>query len=144
MVDVGSKKTTARMARAVGFVVMKPETLRLIVEKEVAKGDVFEVARLAGINAAKRTAELILLCHPLGLDQVQIDFEVQDDRKLKIEATVKVHAKTGVEMEALTAVNIAALNIYDMCKSVDRSMTIGPIQLMEKSGGASGHFVHSS
>jgi cyclic pyranopterin phosphate synthase len=138
MVDVGDKPITRRLARASGLVRMAAETLVLIRNKEAAKGDVLEVARLAGIMAAKRTAELIPLCHPLPLESVTIDFTFADERTLRIEATVQVEAKTGVEMEALTAVSVAALTVYDMCKSVDRSMFIGPIQLEEKSGGRRG------
>jgi cyclic pyranopterin phosphate synthase len=141
MVDVGRKDVTSRVARAVAVVVMQPETLRLIQNREVAKGDVFEVARLAGIMATKKTADLIPLCHPLGLDSVSIEIQAIDETRVRIEATVQVTARTGVEMEALTAVSIAGLTIYDMCKSVDRSMSIGPIELLEKTGGKSGRFV---
>ncbi len=107
----------------------------------MAKGDALEVARLAGIMAAKRTGELIPLCHPLGLDSVEIDITPVPPDALQIQARVKVHGRTGVEMEALTAVSIAALTIYDMCKSVDRNIVIGPIQLEEKQGGRRGHFL---
>lgn len=141
MVDVGPKEITRREARAEARVTMQPETLRLIVDRKLAKGDVFEVARLAGIMATKRTADLIPLCHPLGLDAAEVDFEVIDERSVRIEARTRVHGRTGVEMEALTAASVAALTIYDMCKSVDRGMTIGPIALLEKSGGKSGHYV---
>jgi cyclic pyranopterin phosphate synthase len=140
MVDVGAKQVTRRMARASGRVTMATETLGLVRDKKAAKGDVLEVARLAGIMAAKRTSELIPLCHPLPLESVTIDFTFADDRTLAIEATAWVESKTGVEMEALTAVSVAALTVYDMCKSVDRGITIGPIQLEEKSGGRSGHW----
>jgi cyclic pyranopterin phosphate synthase len=109
-------------------------------DKKTVKGDVLEVARLAGIMAAKRTAELIPLCHNLPLESVAIDYSFEGDDKLRIAATVQVEAKTGVEMEALTAVSVAALAVYDMCKGADRGMTIGPIQLEEKSGGRSGHW----
>lgn len=143
MVDVGEKAVTHRTARARGRVLMQPETLRLIREREVAKGDVLEVARLAGIMAAKRTADLIPLCHPLGLDSVSVSFEYSDDRVLHIEATAQVHGKTGIEMEALTAVSVAALTIYDMCKSVDRSMAIDGVCLVEKKGGKSGHYLRT-
>ena len=143
MVDVSSKEITLRSARAIGFVRMQPATLELIRNQQVAKGDVFEVARLAGLMATKRTAELIPLCHSLGLDSAQIEFEIVDDRTVRIEAVVSVHGRTGVEMEALTAVSIAALTIYDMCKAVDRGISIGPIELLEKSGGRSGHFVRA-
>ena len=141
MVDVGEKEVTAREACAVGYVQMQPLTLQTIRDQKTAKGDVFEVARLAGIMASKRTADLIPLCHPLGLDSVRVDFDFLDEKTVKIEAHVAVNAKTGVEMEALTAVSIAALTVYDMCKAMDREMTIGPIGLVEKSGGKSGHFV---
>jgi cyclic pyranopterin phosphate synthase len=140
MVDVGNKQVSRRLARASGLVRMAAETLAIIRDKQVAKGDVLEVARLAGIMAAKRTADLIPLCHPLPIESVTIDFEFADMQTLRIEATVQVEAKTGVEMEALTAVSVAALTVYDMCKSVDRGMAIGPIQLEEKSGGRSGHW----
>jgi cyclic pyranopterin phosphate synthase len=141
MVDVGAKQVTRRMARASGRVSMAAETLNLIRDKKAAKGDVLEVARLAGIMAAKRTAALIPLCHPLPLESVAIDFTFVDDRTLAIEATACVESKTGVEMEALTAVSVAALTVYDMCKGVDRGITIGRIQLEEKSGGRSGHWL---
>jgi cyclic pyranopterin phosphate synthase len=140
MVDVGDKAVTRRTARASGEVRMAAETLALIRDKRAAKGDVLEVARLAGIMGTKRTAELIPLCHPLAIDAVTIGFSFADAHSLRIEATVQVDAKTGVEMEALTAVSVAALTVYDMCKSVDRGMTIGPIQLVEKSGGRSGNW----
>ena len=144
IVDVGDKGVTDRRARATGRVRMLPETVRLIRDRGVAKGDVFEVARLAGIMAAKRTAELIPLCHVLPLDGVSISFDVVDEATIVIEAEVRVTARTGVEMEALTAVSVAALTIYDMCKSVDRAMVIERVQLEEKSGGKSGHFVRES
>jgi cyclic pyranopterin phosphate synthase len=140
MVHVGDKPATQRTARASGRVTMQPETLRLIRDRKLAKGDVLEVARLAGIMAAKRTWELIPLCHPLALDSVELSFGFPDDRTLALEATARVTARTGVEMEALTAVSIAALTVYDMCKSADRGMVIGPIQLEAKSGGKSGEF----
>jgi cyclic pyranopterin monophosphate synthase len=140
MVDVGGKAVTARCARAVGYVTLSPPTVALVRDKRVAKGDVLEVARLAGIMACKRTAELIPLCHPLPIERVELNLEVIDERTIRIEAVVDVHARTGVEMEALTAVSIAALAIYDMCKSSDRSLLIGPIGLVEKSGGKSGDF----
>lgn len=140
MVDVGDKPVTRRMARASGLVRMAAETLALVRDKRAAKGDVLEVARLAGIMAAKRTPELIPLCHPLALESVAIDFSFVDEQTLRIEATVQVEAKTGVEMEALTAVSVAALTVYDMCKSVDRGMAIEQIQLEEKSGGRSGRW----
>ena len=141
MVDVGDKAVTHRVATASGLVRMQPETLALILSGGHQKGDVLEVARLAGIMAAKRTSELIPLCHPLALESVQIAFEPQGDDALEVRATVEITAKTGVEMEALTAVSVAALTIYDMCKAVDRGMVIERVQLEAKSGGASGEFV---
>lgn len=141
MVDVGDKPVSDRLARASGQVVMRPETLQRIRDKGFAKGDVLEVARLAGIMAAKRTGDLIPLCHPLPLDGVAITFAFPDDQTVAIQAEVRVTAKTGVEMEALSAVSIAALTIYDMCKAIDRGMSITAIRLDEKSGGRSGHFV---
>ena len=141
MVDVGAKAVTSRVARASGRVVMQPETLARIQQRGFAKGDVLEVARLAGIMAAKRTGELIPLCHPLSLESVTIGFSFPDDRTVAIDAEVRVTAKTGVEMESLAAVSIAALTIYDMCKAIDRGMAIEQIRLEEKSGGKSGHFV---
>lgn len=144
MVDVGAKEVTARMARAAGRVRLRPETLLLIRDKRLSKGDVIEVARLAGIMAAKRTAELIPLCHPLPLDAVSLSFEFPDAGTIEIEAVARVSSKTGVEMEALVAVSTAALTIYDMCKSVDRAIVIEAIRLEEKSGGKSGHFTRKS
>ena len=138
MVDVGAKEVTSRKAVARGLVTMAPETLRTIQDRKIAKGDVLEVARLAGIMAAKKTPELIPLCHSIGLDSVEVQFEIRDERTLQIETTVAVHAKTGVEMEALTALSVAALTIYDMCKAIDRGISLGPFQLVEKSGGKSG------
>ena len=144
MVDVGAKEATARAARASGRVRMQPETVRLIRDRKLAKGDVLEVARLAGIMAAKRTAELIPLCHPLPLDAVELSFDFPDATSVAIKAVARVTARTGVEMEALVAVGTAALTIYDMCKSVDRAMVIEEIRLEEKSGGRSGHFVRDA
>lgn len=141
MVDVGGKAVTPRLARAESLVTMKPATLALIRDRQIAKGNVFEVARLAGIMASKRTADLIPLCHPLGLDGAEVTFETVNDTTVRIEATVRVTGKTGVEMEALTAVAVAGLTIYDMCKSIDRGMTLGPSRLLEKSGGKSGHYI---
>jgi len=141
MVDVGEKAVTERVARASGRVVMQAATLARIKQRGFAKGDVLEVARLAGIMAAKRTADIIPLCHPLPLDGVTVSFSFPDEQTVAIEAKAKVTAKTGVEMEAMTAVSAAALTIYDMCKAIDRTMRIDSIQLDEKSGGRSGHFV---
>ena len=140
MVDTSAKPETLREARASGRVRTQPATLALIRDRAVAKGDVLEVARLAGIMAAKRTGELIPLCHPLSITAVNIDFHFDGDSVLCIEATVRVFGRTGVEMEALCAVSVAALTVYDMCKSVDRGMTIEQVRLEEKSGGKSGHF----
>lgn len=140
MVDVSSKDVTERFARSEGFVSMAPDTLRLVRDSQVVKGDVLEVARLAGIMATKHTADLIPLCHPLGLDSASIDFAFIKDTTIRIDSSVRVHSRTGVEMESLTAVSVAALTIYDMCKSVDRGIEIGPIRLVEKSGGNSGHY----
>jgi cyclic pyranopterin monophosphate synthase len=140
MVDVSGKPATERRAMASGLVRMQPATLDLILDRRLAKGDVFEVSRLAGILAAKRTGDLIPLCHPVGIDSVDVVFtEVRPDA-VRIEATVKVVARTGVEMEALTAVSIAALTMYDMCKAVDRGMTIEQIALEQKSGGRRGDY----
>ncbi len=141
MVDVSEKPITERLARASAAIRMQPETLALIRDRKMAKGDVLEVARLAGIMASKRTGDLIPLCHPLGLDGATVDFSFPEDDVVAISATVKVTARTGVEMEAMVAASTAALTIYDMCKAVDRAMVIQAVQLEEKSGGRSGHFV---
>lgn len=141
MVDVSDKEITSRLAIARGMITMKPATLELIAAGKVAKGDVFGVARVAGIMAAKQTAHLIPMCHPLNLSTVEIDFHPDSERNcIEIEARVKVSGKTGVEMEALTAVSVAALTIYDMAKAVDREMVISEVCLMKKSGGKSGTF----
>lgn len=140
MVDVAGKPITARAATASAVVRMLPATLALIRNRQLAKGDVLEVARLAGIMGAKRTSDLIPLCHVLPLDGVTIDFDFPDDSSVAIWATAKVTARTGVEMEALTAASVAALTIYDMCKAVDRGLTIEQIRLEEKQGGKSGHW----
>lgn len=141
MVDVSDKDVTSRVATAAATVWMRPETLKLIIEGEVKKGDVLAAARIAGIMAAKRTHELIPLCHPLALSKVTVDFEpVEADSRLVVIASAKVEAKTGVEMEALTAVSVACLTIYDMLKAVDRGMRIGDIRVLEKTGGKSGHY----
>ena len=144
MVDVGSKPVTRRMAEASAIIVMKPETLTLITSGQVSKGDVIGVARIAGIMATKRTADLVPLCHALAIDSVTVDFEVMDERRLRVSSRVQSTGKTGVEMEALTSVSIAALTVYDMCKSVDREMVVTAVQLEQKSGGKSGLFVRSS
>jgi len=144
MVDVGEKEVTVRSARASGRLRLSADTVRLIRDRKLAKGDVFEVARLGGIMAAKRTAEIIPLCHPLPLDTVEVLFDIPDATTITIEAQARVSARTGVEMEVLLAVSTAALTIYDMCKSVDRAVVIEQIRLEEKSGGRSGHFVRST
>ncbi|CAO3420626.1 cyclic pyranopterin monophosphate synthase MoaC [Azospirillum doebereinerae] len=139
MVDVSDKAETERSATAAGSVVMQPETLRLILEGGVKKGDVLSVARLAGIMGAKRTPDLIPLCHPLMLTSVKVDLTCDPDRNaVDITATCKLNGRTGVEMEALTAVSVAALTVYDMCKAVDRGMTITAVRLLHKAGGKSG------
>lgn len=143
MVETSSKPETLRRARASGTVRLSPATAALIRDRRLAKGDVLEVARLAGILAAKRTGELIPLCHPLPLTGVAVDFAYEADSVLRIEATATVVGRTGVEMEALTAVSVAALTVYDMCKAIDRDMTIERIRLEEKSGGRSGTFTRS-
>ena len=141
MVDVGEKEITVREAVALGEIRMKPETLDLIVEGRAKKGDVLGVARIAGIMAAKRTPELIPLAHPLPLSSVKLEFHPDKENSLiRIEARVRVTARTGVEMEALTAVSVAGLTVYDMCKAVDRGMVLSNVRLMEKKGGRSGHF----
>ena len=141
MVDVSAKAETERVATARGSVVMQPATLELIAAGEMKKGDVLAVARLAGIMAAKRTAELIPLCHPLALTSIAVDLAIDRGRNaVDIEASCKLVGRTGVEMEALTAVSVAALTVYDMCKAVDRGMTITDIRLTRKSGGKSGSY----
>ena len=141
MVDVSDKVETERSATAKGSVLMKPETLALIAAGDMKKGDVLAVARLAGIMAAKRTAELIPLCHPLALTSIKVDLAIDKARNaVDIEATCKLKGRTGVEMDALTAVSVAALTVYDMCKAVDRGMTITGIHLTAKRGGKSGSY----
>ncbi len=141
MVDVSDKNETERVAVAAGSVVMAPDTMKLITEGGVKKGDVLSVARLAGIMGAKKTPELIPLCHPLALNSVEVDLVCDPERNaVDITATCKVTGRTGVEMEALTAVAVAALTIYDMCKAVDRAMRITEIRLVHKSGGKSGTY----
>ena len=142
MVDVGGKASTRRVAVATGRIEMLPATLALINSGTAKKGDVLGIARIAGIQGAKKTSDLIPLCHPIGLTRVAVDFEVQDSRSCVVcTATAEVHGQTGVEMEALTAVQVALLTIYDMCKAVDRGMTITDVKLLEKHGGKSGSFV---
>jgi cyclic pyranopterin phosphate synthase len=141
MVDVSTKAETERVATAKGSVLMRPATLELIAAGDMKKGDVLAVARLAGIMAAKRTSELIPLCHPLGLTSISVDLTIDRERRaIDIAATCKLVGRTGVEMEALTAVSVAALTVYDMCKAVDREMTVTDIRLTHKSGGKSGSF----
>jgi cyclic pyranopterin phosphate synthase len=141
MVDVGAKEVTERVAIASASVVMQAATLKLIKDKKAAKGDVLAVAQLAGIMAAKRTAELIPLCHPLALSNVSVTLSLDAKRRaVDIEATCKLKGRTGVEMEALTAASVAALTVYDMCKAVDRGMVISEVKLLHKSGGKSGTF----
>jgi cyclic pyranopterin monophosphate synthase len=140
MVDVADKPVTLRTARATAVIRVEPATLGLIAERRMAKGDVLEVARLAGIMAAKRTGELIPLCHPLMIDGIELTLSPVEPDTIRIESFVKIHGRTGVEMEALTAVAVAALTVYDMCKAVDRSMVIGEIQLEEKAGGRRGAY----
>jgi cyclic pyranopterin phosphate synthase len=142
MVDVSEKETSSRTAVARGTIQMRSETLALILEEKIEKGDVFSVARVAGIMAAKKTSELIPMCHPLNITSVEIDLIPQKNpARVEIEALVRVDGKTGVEMEAMTAVSVAGLTIYDMCKAVDREMSIGSIRLVRKSGGKSGTFI---
>ena len=140
MVDVSEKDVTHREAVAESFVVMKPETLSLIQSGSASKGDVFATARIAGILAAKRTSELIPLCHPIALTSVKVDLIACPPDRVHIVSEVRCDGKTGVEMEALTAASVAALTIYDMCKAVDRGMTIEGVRLLEKLGGKSGHY----
>lgn len=139
MVDVGGKEPTDRHARVQGDITMQPDTVRLIVQDQIAKGNVLETARIAGIMAAKRTSELIPLCHPLNLTSVNVDFEIKTDR-VRVQTEARLTAQTGVEMEAFTAAAVALLTIYDMCKAVDRAMVVSELQLVEKSGGRSGKF----
>ena len=142
MVDVSDKDITSRLAVARGTIHMRPETLALILGDKIEKGDVFSVARVAGIMAAKKTSELIPMCHPLNITSVEIDLTpAENPARVEIEASVRVSGKTGVEMEAMSAVSVAGLTIYDMCKAVDREMSIGEIRLVKKSGGKSGLFL---
>ena len=142
MVAVSEKEVTSRIATACGTIHMLPETLALILDDKIEKGDVFSVARVAGIMAAKKTSELIPMCHPLNITSVEIELTPgKTPARVDIEASVRVSGKTGVEMEAMTAVAVAGLTIYDMCKAVDREMALGEIRLIEKSGGKSGTFI---
>ncbi len=141
MVDVSDKKVTRREAVAKGSVFMKSETLRLIKNQKISKGDVLGVAKIAGIMGAKRTSEIIPMCHPLAIDAIDINFYIDEKKnKIDIESRVRIEAKTGVEMEAMTAVAVSALTIYDMCKAVDKEMVISDICLIEKRGGKSGEY----
>lgn len=140
MVDVGEKPVTRRAAKAEGLLLMQPDTLRILRDRKFAKGDVLEVARLAGIMGSKKTSDLIPLCHVVPLEKVTIDYSFPSENSVQVIVDVSTEAKTGVEMEALTAVSVVCLTIYDMCKSVDRGMEIRSIRLLEKSGGRSGHF----
>ena len=145
MVDVSGKTATLRQATAEAFVSMSPDTFEMIRAGGIKKGNVLETARIAGIMGAKKTAELIPMCHPLNITHVQVDFFPDEKtRCIRIVASARLTGQTGVEMEALTAVSVAALTIYDMCKSYDRAMTISNIRLVEKSGGKSGHFVRKT
>lgn len=142
MVDVGEKSSSQRTAVAEGRVYMRPETFERIMSQAIQKGNVIETARLAGIMAGKKTSDLIPLCHPLQIQHINVDFMPEDTtHSILLRATVRVFAQTGVEMEAVTAVSVAALTIYDMCKSVDREMMISEIRLMKKSGGKSGTYI---
>ncbi len=144
MVDVGEKATTHRTAVTEGTITMQPETLQRILEKSHKKGDVLGIARIAGIMAAKKTADLIPLCHPLALTHVEIDLTPNtESNSIHCKSTVETRGQTGVEMEALTATQIALLTIYDMCKAVDRGMEMSNIRLLEKAGGKSGHWIRS-
>lgn len=141
MVDVSNKKITRREAVARGSVFMKPETLRLIKDHGISKGDVLGVSKIAGIMGAKRTSEIIPMCHPLSIDAIDIKFNMDEKKnRIDIEARVRVEAKTGIEMEAMTAVAVSALTIYDMCKAVDKGIVISDICLIEKRGGKSGEY----
>ena len=145
MVDVGGKASTRRVAVATGRIEMLPATLALILSGSAKKGDVLGIARIAGIQGAKKTSDLIPLCHPIALTRVAVDFEVQEENSCVVcTATAEVNGQTGVEMEALTAVQVALLTIYDMCKAVDRGMTMTGVKLLEKHGGKSGSFVAAS
>ena len=144
MVDVSGKAITTRIATAEGYVRMLPQTLTLIRDGSHAKGDVLATARIAGIQAAKRCADLIPLCHPLMLSKVQVEFQLQpEQRRVRIESMCKLDGKTGVEMEALTAVSVAALTLFDMCKAVDPGMIIEDIKVIAKEGGKTGHWQHA-
>ncbi|HLD09913.1 MAG TPA: cyclic pyranopterin monophosphate synthase MoaC [Methylophilaceae bacterium] len=141
MVDVGEKTETHRVARATGSIRMLPATLKLILQGDAKKGDVLGIARIAAIQGAKRTSELIPLCHPISLTKVKVEFEIDQDKAIiHCTVTAETVGRTGVEMEALTSASVALLTIYDMCKAVDRGMVMGEIKLLEKAGGKSGHW----
>ena len=143
MVDVGAKPTSERQAVARGCVYMQAATLQAIVDQEISKGDVLQVARIAGIMAAKQTSSLIPMCHPLEITHVKVDLQPDAEAAcVRLEATVRTVGRTGVEMEALTAVTVAGLTVYDMCKSLDRQMRLGEVELLSKSGGKSGRYMH--
>ena len=144
MVDVGEKAISAREAKAQAIVKMNPETLTLICEGKMTKGDVFSCARIAGIMASKKTHELIPMCHNLPIDSVELDIKPMGNDRVYITAVARCNYKTGIEMEALTAATVAALTIYDMCKAVDKKMEISEIFLLEKTGGKSGHFLRNN
>lgn len=140
MVDVGDKQTTKRTAQAQAVITMQPETLRRIAEDTMPKGDVFACARIAGIMAAKRTSDLIPMCHPLPIDGVEVEITPISETEVRLVSTLRCTHKTGIEMEALTAVSVAALTIYDMCKAIDRGMRIDQVLLLHKAGGKSGEY----
>ncbi len=144
MVDVGDKNITHREARAEGFITMQAETMAMVKDNGMKKGDVLAVARIAGIQAAKQCSQLIPLCHPLMLNFIGVEFQLEESRnRIRIETCCRLSGKTGVEIEALTAASVAALTIYDMCKAVDKEMCIGGIRVLEKSGGRNGHYIAS-
>ena len=140
MVDVGDKQTTKRTAQAQAVITMQPETLRRIAEGTMPKGDVFACARIAGIMAAKRTSDLIPMCHPLPIDGIEVEITPISETEVRLVSTLRCTHKTGIEMEALTAVSVAALTIYDMCKAIDRGMRIDRVLLLHKAGGKSGEY----
>lgn len=142
MVDVGEKPVTEREARAEAFISMMPETLELVTNNRLKKGDVLVVARIAGIQAAKQCAQLVPLCHPLMLSYISVDFELQPvHSRIRVKTCCRLNGKTGVEIEALTAASVAVLTVYDMCKAADKGMTIDGLRILEKSGGRSGHYL---
>lgn len=144
MVDVGEKQVTRRVAQAQALITMQEETLRKIVDGKMPKGDVFACARIAGIMAAKRTYELIPMCHPLPIDSIEVALNPVSKSQIQIVSTLQCTYKTGIEMEALTAASVAALTVYDMCKAIDRGMRIDEVMLLKKSGGKSGEYVRDN